>query len=104
MQVDITGRHMDVTEAMERQIRQHIDKLPKFDQKIQYLTVTLDDDGGNQLVEIIAKCHQSDLVAEAKGHDMYQTIDEAFAKIKRQIRRLHDKLVDHGGGPSGAAR
>lgn len=96
MQVDITGRHMDVTEPMSRQINEHIEKLPRFDNKIQYLTVTLDNDGGNKLVEIIAKCHQSDLVAEARGHDMYKTIDEAFAKIRRQITRLHDKLVDHG--------
>ncbi len=95
MQVEIAGRHMDVTEPMEIQIRQHVEKLPRFDDKIQYLTVTLDTDGGSNLVEIIAKCHRSDLVAEARGHDMYQTIDEAFAKIGRQIRRLHDKLVDH---------
>jgi len=95
VEVEIAGRHMEVTEPMERHIREHIEKLPRFDDKIQYLTVTLDIDSGSPVVEIIAKCHRNDLVAEASGHDMYQSIDEAFAKMRRQIIRLHDKLVDH---------
>ena len=95
MEVEITGRHMEVTEPMSRHIHEHIEKLPRFDDKIQYLTVMLDIDSGNPLVEIIAKCHRTDLIAEAGGHDMYQSIDEAFAKMRRQITRLHDKRVDH---------
>ena len=93
MDVQITGRHVEVTEPMEEHIRQHVEKLPRYDSKIQYLTVRLDVDSGNQLVEIVAKCHRADLVAEGKGHDIYQSIDEAFAKIGRQIARYHDKLV-----------
>ncbi len=95
MDVQIAGRHVQVTEAMERHIRQHIRKLPRFDDRIQYISVTLGMDSGTQLVEILAKCHRADLVAEAKGHDMYQCIDEGFARMQRQISRLHDKLVDH---------
>jgi putative sigma-54 modulation protein len=91
--VTIAGRRVDVTEPMERHIRQHIDRLPRFDGKIQYLTVTLAVDAGDQLVEIIAKCHRADLVAEAQSHDMYQSIDEAFGKMERQISRHHDKMV-----------
>jgi putative sigma-54 modulation protein len=95
VEFEITGRHMEVTAAMERQIRQHIDKLPRFDSQIQYLTVMLGMESGNNQVEITAKCHRSDLIAEAQGHDMYQVIDEAFGKMKRQVVRLHDKLTDH---------
>ncbi len=86
---------MRVTPAMDRHIRQHIEKLPRIGDRIQYLTVTLEVDAGDQLVEVIAKCHRADLVAEARSHDMYQCIDEAFAKMGRQIARHHDKLVDH---------
>jgi ribosomal subunit interface protein len=82
---------------MAKHINDHIEKLPRFDERIQYMKVMLDMDNGSPLVEIIAKCHRTDLVAEARGHDMYQSIDEAFAKMRRQISRLHDKIVDHGG-------
>ncbi len=97
MEVEITGKHVEVTEPMSRHINDHIEKLPRFDEHIQYMTVMLDVDNGSPAVEIIAKCHRTDLVAEARGHDMYQSIDEAFAKMRRQISRLHDKIVDHGG-------
>lgn len=80
---------------MQRHIRQHINKLPRLDDRIQYLTITLAMDSGDQLVEIIAKCHRADLVAEARGHDMYQSIDDAFAKMERQISRYHDKRVSN---------
>ncbi|MHC5033647.1 MAG: ribosome hibernation-promoting factor, HPF/YfiA family [Planctomycetota bacterium] len=93
MDVEIAGRHMDVTEPMERHIRQQIDKLPRFASMVRYLTVTLDTDSGGQHVEIIANCPRSDLVAEARSHDIYQCIDGAFAKIERRLARYHDKLV-----------
>jgi ribosomal subunit interface protein len=54
----------------------------------------LDVDSGNQMVEVIAKCGRADLVAEAKSHDMYQSIDDAFARIERQLTRYHDKVVN----------
>jgi len=95
MDVEITGRHTEVTDDIRNYVWQHIEKLPRHDDKIQYVTVTLDENSGTQMVEIIAKCHRADLVAEAKGHDMYRSIDEAFGKMERQIKRYHDKLVDH---------
>jgi len=92
--VHISGRHVRITEPMERRIREHAAKLPRLDGRIQYLVVTLNVDSGDQAVELVAKCHRADLVAAARSHDMYQSIDEAFAKIERQIARCHDKLLD----------
>ncbi|MCK4374669.1 MAG: ribosome-associated translation inhibitor RaiA [Candidatus Brocadiae bacterium] len=94
MDVEITGRHIEVTEPMERHIRQRIEKLPPFADKVQYLTVRLKMEAGNQLVEITAKCGRTDLLAQAGSHDMYQSIDDAFAKLERQLARYHDKRVN----------
>lgn len=98
MDVEITGKHVDITEPMERHIRQHVEKLPPYGEKIHYLTVTVAVDSGGQLVEIIAECQRARLVAQAKSHDVYQSIDEAFAKVARQIARRHDKLVRNKRG------
>jgi putative sigma-54 modulation protein len=92
--VEITGRHVKVTDAMESHIRQRIEHLPKFADSVQYIEVMLDVDSGNQMVEVIAKCGRADLVAEAKSHDMYQSIDDAFARIERQLTRYHYKVVN----------
>jgi ribosomal subunit interface protein len=78
---------------MERHIQEHVQKLPRFDDKIQYLTVTLAVDSGSHLAEVMLKCHRTEMVAQGKSHDIYQSIDEAFARLERQIGRHHDKRV-----------
>jgi len=92
--VTISGRHMDVTEWMEKHINERAEKLPRLDGQLQHVTVTLDKDAGGEKVEVIAKCHRSTLVAVAEGHELYSTIEEAFKKIERQVARLHDKIVN----------
>jgi putative sigma-54 modulation protein len=93
VQLEIEGRHIDVTESMDTHIRERVEHLPKYAESLQYLRVMLDMDSGAELVEITAKCGKADLVAEARSHDMYQSIDEAFGKIEKQLNRYHDRLV-----------
>lgn len=93
MEVTISARHMDITEAMDDHIRKWVDKLPRLDEKLQSITVTLDDNGAGDEVEVIAKCHQNVLVTQSSGHDLYASIDEAFDRMERRIKKLHDKLV-----------
>jgi len=91
--IEITGKHVEVTEPMEARIRQRIEKLPKWSGIVQYLTITLRRDSGNLIAEIIAKCPRADFVVEATSHDLYQSIDEAFTKLEHRLARYHDKLV-----------
>lgn len=93
MDIQITGKHIDVTEPMDRHIRQHIARLPKYADLVQYMIVTLRMDSGNLASEIIAKCPRADLFAEGKDHDFYKSIDAAFSKIEHRLTRYHDKLV-----------
>ena len=93
MDVEIAGRHVEVTETMDGHIRQQVDKLPRFADRVQHLTVTLEKAAGNLVVEIVAKSPRAEQVARAKGHDMYKAIDAAFAKLERQLARHHDKRV-----------
>jgi len=79
---------------MRLHIEQHLDRLRRHDDKIQYVTVTLAADSGTHVAEILVKCHRADLVAEARGHDIYKCVDQAFGKMARQVARLHDKLVN----------
>mgnify|MGYP006291873543 CR=1 FL=1 len=94
MDVTISGRHMQVTEPMERHIRSRIAKLTRYDDQIISVTVTLENDSNREQVEVIAKCHRNVLVTNAEGHDLYDSIDEAFSKLERRVSRLHDKLVN----------
>ncbi len=94
MDITISARHMDLTEAMESHIRERIERLPRFDDHIMSVKVTLDDDTGRENVEIIAKCHKELLITTSQQHDLYAAIDDAFAKLERRITKLHDKLTE----------
>ncbi|MFP4026803.1 MAG: ribosome hibernation-promoting factor, HPF/YfiA family [Candidatus Brocadiia bacterium] len=94
MDVTISGRHVDVTDAMEKHVRDRVDRLPRLDDQILAVTVTLENDSGGEQVEVIAKCHRNILVTNARSHNMYESIDKAFAKLERRISRLHDKLIE----------
>lgn len=94
MDVTISGRHMEMTDTMEDHIREHVEKLPRLDDQIQSVTVTLDDNAAGDEVEVIAKCHRQVLVTKSSSHDLYASIDEAFSRMERRIRKLHDKLVE----------
>ena len=94
MDVTISGRHMDVTDAMEKHIRQHLDKLPRLDDEILSVTVTLDADSPGEKAEVIAKCHRDVLVTHSSQRDLYASIDEAFARMERRISKLHNKMIE----------
>ena len=95
MEVQIAGRHVEITDQMDGHIREQVEKLPPFAEKAQYVSVTLAVDSGNQVAEIIARSGRTDFVAQATTHDMYQSIDEAFNKMERRITRKHDRLVNN---------
>jgi len=95
LDVQISGRHLEVTEAMEKHIRSRIEKLPRYEDQIRSVRVILELDSDNHKAEVIAKCHKSTLVAEASSYDMYASIEQAFCKMEQEVRRFHDKLI-HG--------
>lgn len=94
MEVEISGRHFDITDVIEDHVERRIKKLPRYDDQILRISVVLEVDSGNEKAEVIAKCRGTTLVAESTGHDMHASIDEAFSKMEREVKRHHEKLVD----------
>jgi len=96
VEVEIAGRHFEVTDPIRAHVQKRVDKLPRYDEKIHSLRVTLELDSRNQNVEIAVNCHNATLIAHGSSYDMYLSIDKAFDKMERQVQRLHDKLRGHG--------
>jgi len=93
----ISGKHIDITEAIRRHAEEKTSKLPKYYNSINQVEVIIDgNQGGNTSVEIIARGeHSKVFIVTETGEDAYQCIDLAVHKLERQLRRIKGKERDN---------
>jgi len=99
----ITGKHIEITEAIRSHAEEKTSKLPKYYSSINQVEVIIDgSQGGNTSVEIIARGeHSKVFVGTETGEDAYRCIDMAVHKLERQLRRKKGRERDdkHKSGP-----
>lgn len=102
MLITISGKHIEITEAIKRHAEEKASKLPKYYNSINQVEVIIDgNQGGSTSVEIIARAeHSKVFVGTETGEDAYRCIDMAVHKLERQLRRAKSKERDnkHTGG------
>jgi len=93
----ITGKHIEITEAIRSHAEEKTSKLPKYYSSINQVEVIIDgSQGGNTSVEIIARGeHSKVFVGTETGEDAYRCIDMAVHKLERQLRRVKGKERNH---------
>ena len=93
----ITGKHIDVTEAMKKHAEEKTSKLPRYYDSINQIEVIID--GTNKpstSVEIIARAdHGRVFVGTETGEDAYNCIDLAVHKLESQLRKAKGKERDN---------
>ncbi|MCJ7692948.1 MAG: ribosome-associated translation inhibitor RaiA [Sedimentisphaerales bacterium] len=103
MLFNITGKHIDITEAIKNHAQQKTEKMTKFYNSVNQVEVIIDGGtGGQNSVEIIARAeHGKVFVASESGDDIYKCIDLAVHKLERQLRRkkTRERNNQHTGPP-----
>jgi putative sigma-54 modulation protein len=98
----ISGKHIEITEAIKAHAEEKTAKLPKYYNSINQVEVIIDGgQGGNTSVEVIARAeHSKVFVGTETGDDTYRCIDMAVHKLERQLRKAKSKERDnkHSGG------
>jgi putative sigma-54 modulation protein len=96
MQISITARHMEVTDAIRDYCHDKIvDALSDFPRTVS-VHLILDVEKYRHIAEVVLHgVHHADVEAKAESDDMYASIDSAMEKAMRQLRKLRDKIVDH---------
>ena len=86
----ITGKHIEITEAIRNHAEEKTSKLPKYYNSINQVEVIIDGSpGGSTTVEVIARAeHSKVFIGTESGEDAYRCIDMAVHKIERQLRRV----------------
>lgn len=96
MRIDVVGRHLEVTPAIQQFAEGKVEKLLKVFDGTQQIRVYLESPQGKAAefhVEIAVDVvkHQ-DFIANADGPDLYAAIDTAVDKAMRQLRDFKEKL------------
>lgn len=93
--IQITGRHINVTDSMKDYAMDKISKIERFMNRIIEVNVIMDIQKLDHRVEIILKTGNVKIVSSACTTDMYVSIDQAVDKLEAQILRYKSKIQDH---------
>ena len=86
MNISITFRHMDSSDAIKRYAGDKLAKLQRFLRQPMTGRVTVSIDKLRHVVEARISSGGEHLEAHEKGDDMYAAIDLVMDKLERQIR------------------
>ncbi len=96
MSVEVTARHMEAPQVMQNYAREKGDFLLGEFPRLEHVHIILDVEKHRQIASIFVQA-KNRIRAESReaSDNMQASIDGAFDKIERQLRRLRDKVQDH---------
>ncbi|WP_237066257.1 ribosome hibernation-promoting factor, HPF/YfiA family [Microbulbifer guangxiensis] len=95
MQINISGRHLDVSPALRDYCLEKLDKLANHNDLITNAQVTLSIEREIQRAEALMHVNGTEVFANAEADDMYAAIDGLTDKLDRQLLKHKEKLRKH---------
>jgi len=95
MQINITGHHVDLTDALNDYVHTKMEKLEKHFDHITNVQVTLSVEKIRQKAEATLHLSGKEIFASDEQEQMYSAIDGLVDKLDRQIIRHKEKLKSH---------
>jgi putative sigma-54 modulation protein len=92
--IQVTGRHVSVTEAMKEYCRRKVACLHLDYPKIIEVQVILDVQKYRHTAEVILHCsNHITLEASSESNDMYASVDQVVDRIGRRMRKYKTRLM-----------
>ncbi|WP_201619037.1 ribosome hibernation-promoting factor, HPF/YfiA family [Psychrobacter maritimus] len=109
MNVSISGHHISITDAMDKAVREKLEKVERHFDQIQSIKVILSldnsgaSDGGKKThkAEAIMRVAGQEMFVQALEDDMYKAINDMADKLDRQVRKYktrQDRKKNQGPG------
>jgi len=95
MQINLTGHHVDITDALRESVFNKFAKLERHFDHINNVHVVLTIEKLNQIAEATVHLRGTELHAKAENEDMYMSIDSLVAKLDKQVLKYKGKLNQH---------
>lgn len=96
MQIFLTGRNLEVTEALRRYAEEKVGRLQKYVDKITSAHIVLSLQKYRQIAEVTLRVRDLTIRGEESTEDLYSSIDLVMEKLERQLQKYKGKIVSHG--------
>ncbi len=93
MQLNITGHHVDITDALRNYVIEKFKRIDRHDHQITNVHVILTVEKIEQKAEATLHTSGANLFADATATDMYAAIDGMIDKLDRQIIKHKGKIT-----------
>ena len=95
MKINITGRHVNITNAMQLRIENKFKKLESHFENIIDTHFILTVEKERMKAEALLVIKNDNLFAENEGDNMYAAIDDVIDKLDRQLKKQKEKNKDY---------
>lgn len=95
MQINITGHHVELTEALTEFVHNKFERLERHFDNITNVQVTLSVEKQRQKAEADMHVAGGEIFAQSEQEDMYAAIDAMIDKLDRQVIKHKEKMKSH---------
>ena len=94
MNIKVTGKNIEITDAIKEYIETRVQKLEKFEGKNTEVNVVCSVEREEQIVEVQIKHDGEFMRVEERNADLYASIDLVMDRAERQLRKDKEKKLD----------
>lgn len=91
MQIKVTARHLDLTDALRDYSESKLSRITKFLDEVIDAHIVLSVERYRHIAEITIKTNQAVIHGQGESDDMYNAIDFAVERVERQLIRFKGK-------------
>jgi len=97
VQVRISTRRGDLSQATQEKITKKVEKLQRFFERLTSIDVTVDLTKADEpTIEVLVSAeHKNDFIAKDSSKDMFGSLDTIITKLEQQIKKYKEKIQDH---------
>ena len=100
MNIKVTGKNIEITNAIREYIEKRLERLEKFTSENTEVNVVCSVEREEQIVEIQVSTGKEFIRVDNSNEDLYASVDLALDKAERQLRKEKEKRVEKNQGGS----
>jgi putative sigma-54 modulation protein len=99
MQINVKGKHLEITAAIDAYVRKKCERLTRYFDKVQSIDCVIEKEPNTYHVEFIVDVeHHEDFIVNYRDADLYAAIDLAVDREARVLADHKQRLRDHKHG------